>query len=250
MTMRMHFGLGSSTLAAMLLSGFGLIAIALVSGACGTTPPTGSGTSGAPASGGEADAGATDASCTGAFPVSQPLSAPCCTEWGIDACGAGLFCAALDGRTQATCYPERSRRHREGCLADNQCVSEHCHPVTKTCSLPPGASCNQGDPCDRDDKGVPHECVESRCTATPCDPIYQTGCAESETCDLVEATAGCRKAGPSKLGEPCSDLMGAECVRGLTCYGVCRRICSSDADCPGESYCIKLAANSFGRCMN
>ena len=233
----------------MMLSGFGLTAIALVSGACGTTQPTGSGTSGAPASGDEADAGTTDAaSCTAAFPVSQPVSAPCCTEWGIDACGAGLFCAALDGRTQATCYPERSRRHREGCLEDSQCSSEHCDPVTKTCSLPPGASCNQGDPCDRDDKGVPHECIESRCTATPCDPIEQTGCAESETCDLVDDTTGCRKVGPSKLGESCAGIADPPCARGLTCRGTCSYICRTDADCSSGIQCLKTWPSSFGYC--
>ena len=56
-----------------------------------------------------ADAGPADAAddtCKSAYARSQTLSQPCCTGWGADACGALLFCAAFDGRTQTTCYPD------------------------------------------------------------------------------------------------------------------------------------------------
>lgn len=247
---RMASRLRSSTAVTLLLSTFGIATGA--STACdGSAKATEAGPSGAPAPQGEADAGTTDEpSCKTTFPVTQPLSAPCCTEWGIDGCGAGLFCAALDGRTQATCYPVRSRRHRETCLADDNCVSEHCDADTKTCNLRPGTSCNPGDPCARDENGVPHTCLESRCTPTPCDPIRQTGCAESETCDLVGETAGCRKVGPSKLGESCYGLAGLPCARGLTCGGTCSRICSTEADCPNRMSCHRSGPNPFGFCTN
>ena len=69
---------------------------------------------------------ATDA-CTAKYPASQALSGPCCTERGADACGAGLFCAAFDGRTQPTCYAERSRSDGQTCTANIQCVNNACN---------------------------------------------------------------------------------------------------------------------------
>ena len=65
--------------------------------------------------------------------VSQPLSAPCCLELGIDACGAGLFCAAFDGREQATCYPEYSRGAGQECAEDRHCLSQRCNSETAQC---------------------------------------------------------------------------------------------------------------------
>ena len=50
--------------------------------------------------------------CSSTTPAAQGLSQPCCLSWGADACGAGLFCGAFDGRTVTTCYPERSPHRR------------------------------------------------------------------------------------------------------------------------------------------
>ncbi len=234
----------SSGVAALLLSGIGIVGGSITSSACDGSTEVDSHTSGEP------DGGTTDASsCTTTFPVSQPLSAPCCMGWGIDACGAGLFCAAFDGRTQATCYPERSRKHGETCLANNQCLSEHCSKVTNTCTLLPGSACSPGDPCERPLNGVPHACVESRCTATPCDPVAQTGCAPSETCDLAGETTGCRQPGPAKHGESCAPFTGHPCARGLTCVGsVCCKVCKTDADCVGEATCSTHEPWTYGSC--
>src|SRR5690242_15443328 len=65
--------------------------------------------------GDQADAGDSGRRCLSS--ASQGLSGPCCPELGIDACGANLFCAAFDGREQATCYPERSRMDGTECTA-------------------------------------------------------------------------------------------------------------------------------------
>lgn len=241
-----------STVLTLLVSVFWIAAGTITITACnGATDSTEVETSDASSSQdeGEADAGLDASSCKATFPVSQPLSAPCCTEWNVDACGAGLFCAALDGRTQATCYPERSRRHGSTCLADDNCVSDHCDAQTKICNLRPGATCDPGDPCARDGNGVPHDCLEARCTPVPCDPMAQTGCAESEACDLVEATAGCRKVGTAKLGEPCAEYLGLGCRRGLTCVdGACRKICRNDADCTGGGGCLLGGSRPFAFC--
>jgi hypothetical protein len=83
----------------------------------------------------------TGGSCT--FPASQALSGPCCTERGADACGAGLFCAAFDGRTQPTCYPEHSRAEGQTCTEDIQCAGNTCDAggVCKKPTVPPPNKC-------------------------------------------------------------------------------------------------------------
>src|SRR5215471_12416726 len=83
-------------------------------GACGGSHHADSGAGG----------GGGDPSCT--IPKSQVLSEPCCPSLGIDACGAELFCAALDGRTQATCYPNHSRHGMQTCTGGVQCLSGVC----------------------------------------------------------------------------------------------------------------------------
>jgi len=82
-------------------------------------------------------------SCKSSYPASQSLSEPCCAERGADACGARLFCAAFDGRTQTTCYPERSRLDGETCTANAQCVGNACDPsgVCKAHAPPAPAKC-------------------------------------------------------------------------------------------------------------
>jgi len=80
--------------------------------------------------------------CPDIYPKSQTASEPCCPELGIDACGAGLFCAAFDGRTQATCYAENSRRNMETCTDDRHCVSSSCNTTVGKCRG------MQYEPCD------------------------------------------------------------------------------------------------------
>ncbi len=132
--------------------------------ACSAGSTVGGGDAGLDAAGGDGGVTPNVGSCTASYPVSQPLSAPCCPDRGADACGAGLFCAAFDGRTQPTCYAEHSRSDGATCTADMQCQSSSCHPATGTCgpsSPPPGCT----DPAGCGDASMPPPPV-GMCPAT------------------------------------------------------------------------------------
>ena len=121
-------------------------------------------------------------SCKSAHPASQAASGPCCTEWGADACGAGLFCAAFDGRTQTTCYAERSRADGQTCTENIQCEGNACNasgickkPTTTTPPPPPGKCTPQ---CDVD-ADCQSTCPASGSSIACCDTVtaicYQSG---------------------------------------------------------------------------
>ncbi len=74
-------------------------------------------------------------------------SEPCCIENGIDACGGGLFCAALDGRTQAVCYAEYSRLDLTECTEDRQCLSRSCDTEAALCRSMPASACDTAVGC-------------------------------------------------------------------------------------------------------
>jgi hypothetical protein len=78
---------------------------------------------------------------------SRGLSESCCEDLGIDACGAGLFCAAFDGRTVATCYPDGIRQPGQECAADGHCISKSCHVDQHRCLGMPGTACEVGLGC-------------------------------------------------------------------------------------------------------
>src|SRR5262245_16402672 len=91
------------------------------------------------------DGGAATPQSTGEpcdLPRTQGPSQPCCTKYGIDACGASLFCAALDGRATATCYLEHSRLDSEECGEDRQCASRSCNPAQRKCRALPMTKCS------------------------------------------------------------------------------------------------------------
>jgi hypothetical protein len=85
--------------------------------------------------------------CKAKFPVSQQASMPCCPEWGIDACGANLYCAAQDGRTQPTCYPERGKQDMTECSANIQCASGACNTAVGKCKSDKYAACTTAIGC-------------------------------------------------------------------------------------------------------
>jgi len=124
----------------------------------------------------------TDSSCTSKYPASQSLSEACCAERGADACGAGLFCAAFDGRTQTTCYAERSRADGQTCTENIQCEGNACNasgickkPTTTTPPPPPGKCTPQ---CDVD-ADCQSTCPASGSSIACCDTVtaicYQSG---------------------------------------------------------------------------
>ena len=113
-----------------------------------------------------AGGGTTAGSCAAKFPSSQSLSQPCCAERGADACGAGLFCAAFDGRTQTTCYAEGSRADGQTCTADIQCS---------------GDSCNASGLCKKPLPPPPKQCVPSCKVDTDC----------ASTCPAITGGVSC-----------------------------------------------------------
>lgn len=84
-------------------------------------------------------------------PVQGPSEA-CDPTYGIDACGAGLFCAAFDGRKLSTCYFNKSRTKGQTCA-----LSEHC--TTNTCASGVCAGAPFGAPCQTD-----FDCASNSCS--------------------------------------------------------------------------------------
>ena len=110
------------------------------------------------------------ASCKSLHAASQAPSQPCCLDWGSDACGAGLFCAAFDGRTQPTCYPDRSRLGGEDCTADTQCLGNACD-ATHVCKGVPGGKCDPAIGCGTAlDSGTRFYCATESGGASACRP--------------------------------------------------------------------------------
>lgn len=187
--------------ALLAFSVFGVMACSSGSGGQGPFADGGAGT-------GAAEGGTTssaDTSCKSSYPASQSLSAPCCTERGPDACGAGLFCAAFDGRTQATCYPDHARLGGESCTADVQCLGNACD-ASGVCKGAPGGKCS-----------------------------VALGCGKSLDSDLqfycdVTASGGpsCRACSQGSIDPVCG---GSTKDGGSTPPGKCVPTCTIDADC-------------------
>ncbi|MGI5861757.1 MAG: hypothetical protein ACOX6T_06820 [Myxococcales bacterium] len=141
-------------------------------------------------------------------PMSQGPSEPCCLEHGIDACGAGLFCAAFDGRRQPTCYAERSRADRATCTADVQCASGSCNTAAKACRSMPGMECTAAIGCADGPLGKRYgcrapgpatcepigdgeggafcvedgDCIERHCVDYRCKAAIGSSCGDNDDC--------------------------------------------------------------------
>ena len=130
---------------------------------------------------------------------SRTMSEPCCPELAIDACGAGLVCAALDGRTQPTCYAESSRLDGSECTDDLLCSSHSCDPEEQRCEASPYAICEVGLGCAPDPSGYERACVTSSGIST-CEKVnlpvnsvctYDREC-KSDWCDCGLGGCTCR----------------------------------------------------------
>ena len=89
---------------------------------------------------------ATAQDCSGVDPAAGP-SAECCLAYGEDACGAGLVCAALEGRTIPVCYAERSRASGEDCTEDKLCKTGLCDVEKSVCKKELYGYCRRSDEC-------------------------------------------------------------------------------------------------------
>ena len=100
---------------------------------------------------------------------SRTMSEPCCPELDIDACGAGLVCAALDGRTVPTCYAESSRLDGSECSESSLCVSRRCNLELNRCQASPGAVCKPEIGCAPDPMGYERTCVTAPSGVSACE---------------------------------------------------------------------------------
>lgn len=118
------------------------------------------------------------------YPLSQPVSSACCAAWGSDACGAGLFCAAFDGRKQTTCYLEGSRADRAACTADLHCQSGSCNQEKGACRSMQYTGCDPEIGCAPGTSNQPFVCTE---TENKCRPVGDGGidgiCGDDEDCN-------------------------------------------------------------------
>jgi hypothetical protein len=163
--------------------------------------------------------------CKELFPASQTLSEPCCEEWGVDACGAGLFCAAFDGRKQATCYAENSRRDGEACGADLHCASRSCNVEKAACRSSNYARCD-----------VTIGCAPSLAGDTFwCDDVYNN---PPQCSGLLSCNSSCTK-NEQCLSQACGTVRGAcLCLKGENCYGA-TNWCKSPLVCDLQNHVCK-----------
>lgn len=172
-----------------------------------------------PSSGG--DAGLDPSQCLGQ-PKSQPASAPCCLGYGVDACGANLFCAAFDGRTQPTCYIEHSRMAGEACTGDVQCATTACNTGVGKCKALPGTTCDAAIGCASDPKGEAYACdpAKNQCIAKGYGLLGEY-CASPSDCQpgvgLTCSSGHCAPAAPVMDPYQCFSMS-----RGYADYGQCR----------------------------
>jgi hypothetical protein len=177
-------------------------------------------------------AGSTPDGC--AYPKVQSLAQPCCEASGIDACGAGLFCAMLDGRTIATCYPNWVRMPGESCMADVQCVSGRC-AASNVCVPALGMACDPKIGCA---KGA--TCVSNDPKSAPtCQTIDGVICATDKDCTNPGApycrSGTCSGSAGKYAPEACT--MASDCVSGSCYMGKCECYKGSSLGCPLGQAC-------------
>jgi hypothetical protein len=167
----------------------------------------------------------------------------CCPSFGVDACGALLFCAAFDGRTTPTCYPERSRTDGQECSEDRQCTSSACNAIARKCKALLGQPCTATVGCAPAPDGE-----GTVCDTTGSDPRCRT--TSRELGGLCEADAGCNSGhcrqmrciqGPGGACMSDTDCLGGFCAPGPggpTCAtGTIGSPCRLSADCT-EGQCV------------
>lgn len=165
--------------------GFSLaVVVGLLSACSDNVSSTGRGGSGGDTGGGKsADGGVVlDPASCGSQPKSQAISQACCMGFGVDACGAGLFCAAFDGRTQPTCYAEHSRLAGEECSSDDQCVTLGCNTDVGKCEALPETECKSDIGCANDPAGNAYVCGSSGRCSPRGHGLRNDYCAASSDC--------------------------------------------------------------------
>jgi hypothetical protein len=207
----------------------------------GSSTQTSSGGGGVKAGGGPSSGD--PGTCTQA--KSRGPSEACCLDLGVDACGANLFCAAFDGRTQATCYPNSSRKLGEACLANENCVSSLC-TETMRCAPILGEACDVATGCSQLSNSSTTRAIacEGAAGAARCGSVSLKACG---TTPCATAGQGDICAVPSaKIMLPCAS--GLECAQvphseiskcgesGVTGGRAIGGTCTRDSDCGDGTY--------------
>ena len=164
------------------------------------------------------------------LPMTQAESAPCCPEYGIDACGAHLFCAAFDGRTRATCYRLYSRLDGKECDSDHHCLSKDCNLANRRCRYLPAAECTVETGCSTKFDVNYYACAHDRCVET--DREEGSPCATSKDCASEICVDNVCETGA--VGSRCTSVADCNvefCAAGLCSDGSTWRPCRTDADC-------------------
>ena len=171
--------------------------------------------------GGTGDAGA--GTCS--YPKVQNVSQPCCVAYGPDACGANLFCAALDGRTVATCYPLHSRLSGESCTGTEQCLDGTC--IGGICCRQAGQACLDSTQC------CAGTCSQQQCV---CRKQGET-CSKTTDCCTGTCTGGkCYCAPAAATCSAPGECCGGSCAGGKCCSAL-GASCTGTADCCGGDFC-------------
>jgi hypothetical protein len=176
---------------------------------------------------------------------SRGPSEPCCFAFGVDACGANLFCAAFDGRTQTTCYPNGSRKGTEQCTADGQCASSACREGQCLSML--GEACDPLVGCSQvqASSSAPTACTTSATDTTlQCRPVSVTTCDEGLICPLKEgdvcAVPSASFERPCPAGLACNPDSTTELSRcgtpGTSGKAALYGACTEDKDCGDGTY--------------
>lgn len=192
------------------------------------------------------DAWYSSAACAEARPLALE-GQPCCPALGADACGAGLFCAAFDGRTIPTCYRERSRRSGERCGDDRHCEHGSCNLDVGRCRAGEEEVCEREVGCAPNMSGVRQVCLDygdgrGRCVANR--GTSSEWCTLDEHCLDGTCTMVTGRCGSGTTGDGCDDdedCVGIPCIDHRCQGGRAGDLCRSDEHCR-EGRCIE------GRC--
>ncbi len=186
-------------------------------------------------------------SCAGIGKSAAP-SAACCLSYGADACGANLFCAAFDGRTQATCYGERTRLDNTECSADIQCLSGSCATDVKKCRMTLGAACDATLGCGFSPTNVQAVCALVGGKMMCAVPNAATGgnvCAADADCGASKcnlALHNCLKSDGSSCAADTDCASGhctnSKCAKGTGATCTQSSECASNECSNGKCFCV------------
>lgn len=180
---------------------------------------------------------------------SQGSAEQCCLSYGADACGAGLFCAAFDGRTVPTCYSNGSRRDGQTCTADAQCSSMSCNTMVDACRTA-ASMCDPEIGC-APQTGSRRTCVPSNATQGTCQDVGN-GTEGSLCADDTDCTAGRCDASTARCSSGTAPNLGARCSADADCraptgMALCRPLVAQSSS-NLDGYCVQACDYSAGSC--